>query len=341
MPNKSGVVTSSLEIQVRFFEALKQLLPANTQFAESISQLLDISLDSAYRRIRGETVIGIDETVKLCSHFNYPLSALGMSMPNLVTFYVNQLGDKMDTFEKYLTSMANDVKLLSQSSDGHITYAAEDIPVFYHFTHKHLLYFKMFYWMKAIQNVTDLPRESYHPEMFGDFFETKGRVLFQLYGSTPSTEIWTKETVLSTLNQIKFFWDSGFITEAEHLEMICDDLSAMLDVVKKQANTGHKYLSPNKESNKAYQLYISDLLIATNSIVTRKDGKRYSYLSYNTFNSIKTSNDFFADQTEKWLDNLVSKSTLISVVGEKQRNQFFRGMQQKVAEFKQKMLEDS
>jgi hypothetical protein len=336
MPQKSK--TPYWQFQVRFFEELKLLAPPHAQFADYIAEILKVSLDSAYRRIRGETEIGLNEAFTLCNEFNYPLSGLNAGIPHLVTFYVNHLGEKMDSFDHYILNLSNEVKRIAKSPDGFITYAAEDIPIFYQFSHKNLLYFKMFYWMKAIQSVEDLPGETYHPQMFDRFYENKGKALYQLYAKTPSAEIWTPNTLLSTLNQIKFYWESRYITEEKHLIMILDDLKSMLDIVKKQADTGFKHEALDEEKPIPYQLYLSSLLIATNSTLVTRDGNTLCYLGYNTFNSIKTTNEFFARETTKWFNNLIVKSTPISAQNESKRHQFFYQLYKDIDVFKRQLL---
>jgi hypothetical protein len=47
-----------------------------------------------------------------------------------------------------------------------------------------------------------------------------------------------------------------------------------------------------------------------------------------------TTNDKFVHEAEQWLKNLIKKSILISGVGEKQRNQFFRKLTQRLDKLK-------
>jgi hypothetical protein len=53
---------------------------------------------------------------------------------------------------------------------------------------------------------------------------------------------------------------------------------------------------------------------------------RYSYITFNTLNSLTTNNPEFCEETEHWMKNLERKSTLISGISEKQRYQFFSKM---------------
>lgn len=64
-------------------------------------------------------------------------------------------------------------------------------------------------------------------------------------------------------------------------------------------------------------------MLGTNCIYVKMGDTRYSYISFNTMNSLTTNNPEFCEETEHWIKNLERKSTLISGIAEKQRYQFF------------------
>jgi hypothetical protein len=79
----------------------------------------------------------------------------------------------------------------------------------------------------------------------------------------------------------------------------------------------------DKKPSIAFNLYNSDLVIGTNCIYVTVAETSYSYISFNTMNSLTTSNNQFCEEIEHWTKNLIKKSTLISGIAEKQRFQFF------------------
>src|SRR5215212_4479105 len=72
-----------LKTQLAFVQKLKELAPANASLADEIAELLDVSSDSAYRRLRGETAITLDEAVILANHFKIPFSAFTENLDGL------------------------------------------------------------------------------------------------------------------------------------------------------------------------------------------------------------------------------------------------------------------
>ena len=65
-----------MESQELLFNQIRQNLPPNISLVDEIADLLDISNDSAYRRIRGEKMLSINELQKLSKHFGISLDLL-------------------------------------------------------------------------------------------------------------------------------------------------------------------------------------------------------------------------------------------------------------------------
>ncbi|MGZ8559386.1 MAG: hypothetical protein ACXWWC_13670, partial [Chitinophagaceae bacterium] len=60
------------------------------------------------------------------------------------------------------------------------------------------------------------------------------------------------------------------------------------------------------------------------------DGKRLSMVTYSVFHYLFTKDPRFADKVMGSFDALLSRSTLISKTGEKDRNRFFNTLREKV-----------
>lgn len=55
--------------QTVLMQHLKDSLPANLSFVDELADVLACSNDSAYRRIRGETALSIEDIAAVCKHF--------------------------------------------------------------------------------------------------------------------------------------------------------------------------------------------------------------------------------------------------------------------------------
>ncbi|MBP9187063.1 MAG: hypothetical protein KBG11_08210, partial [Bacteroidia bacterium] len=74
------------EIQQAFLARVKSTLPQHVSFVNELSELLNTSNDSAYRRLRGETLLGIDEIAIICQHFKVPFETQTQNETATVSF---------------------------------------------------------------------------------------------------------------------------------------------------------------------------------------------------------------------------------------------------------------
>ena len=121
---------SAYEMQELFIKHLKNTVPANVSLVDDIADLLKISNDSAYRRLRNETVLSLDETYKICKHYRISADAIFSRQTNAVTCNYIKLTDSAENFEGYLVSLENQLKLISKAENARIIYAAEEVPIF-------------------------------------------------------------------------------------------------------------------------------------------------------------------------------------------------------------------
>ena len=73
-------------IQDLMFEQIKVRLPKGISLGNSVSEILSISPDAAYRRYRGETPVTMSEASKLCNHFDLSFDALAQLGDGKVMF---------------------------------------------------------------------------------------------------------------------------------------------------------------------------------------------------------------------------------------------------------------
>lgn len=318
-------------IQLSFFNYLKEKYDKNINLAEAIGEILSVSKDSAYRRIRGETPLSLDETLILCKSFNIDLSEIIQSAnKDLVMFKYNRLFEKKQGFLEYLNHMTQVVSYVA-AKNGTIYYAAEDIPIFHHFSKPYLASFKLFYWNKTILNQEHMVGDKLMLELMHPDLITASENLLAAYRRTNSHEIWTEESINSTLKQMEYFAESGQFQNKEQAHQVLKEFREMFQEVQQMAESSSK-----NSIDKNFSMYNSEVLIGNNCILIEIDGQKSVFLSHNTFNSLSTQNTTFCDETELWMNNLIKKSTLISDVSEKQRYRFFKKMNEKIAETHEK-----
>lgn len=329
---------ASENTQQNFFSLIKEKLPQHVSLVDELADLLKISNDSAYRRIRCEKMLTLDEIKILSNQYGISLDSLFNSTIQSVTFNYKAIDSSAFTFENYLTSILDDLKSFDGMDNVHLVYVAKDIPMFHNFQFTEMAAFKMYFWLKTVVNLPDYESRLFDVKEIDQNTIELGRQIIELYNKIPSIEVWTDETVNSLINQLEYCWESGLFKEKQDAVLLCEQINALFMHIQKQAEQGLKYGYDKKAIGTPgnFQLYYSEVMISNNSILAHMGNAKVAYLSHNTLNFMITNNVSFCEDTDKWIKNVIRKSTLISGVAEKQRHRFF-----KKAFDKLKVLRDS
>ena len=122
-------MSDTSNIQQLLFEDIREKLDARTSMVEEIADILSISTDSAYRRIRNVTWLSFQEVGQLAYHFNLSIDKYVNPTAQAAAFYFKSLNEGSYNFIEYLKSIRSDLKTLNSSSNANIIYFAADIPL--------------------------------------------------------------------------------------------------------------------------------------------------------------------------------------------------------------------
>lgn len=322
--------------QIAFLNKIEAIIPPTSSLAYELGELLKISYDSAYRRMRGETLLSIDEIILLCNHFNISFDAFSKTEGNAVTFSYKGIENKPDALLQYLQEMHDDLEKIAQIPDASIIYVCQDIPVFHHYHFPKLAEFKFFYWMRSIMNAPELENKKFDPSLIDEKVFPLTQNIYKLYKKVKCTEVWTLSTIQSTLQQIDFYWESGIFNSSEEALAVCNDLEKEINLIQEQVGVESK---SDNSSEKNYTFYFSEIEITNNCVLINLGHRKAVYLSHFSFYTMKTMNEEYAKKTEDWLHSLIKKTTLISGVSEKIRFKFFNQLQREINQLKSKIAE--
>jgi transcriptional regulator with XRE-family HTH domain len=326
-----GKQTDLENIQSVFLKQVRERLPQSISFVDELAELLDISRDSAYRRIRGETVLSLDEVKKLYDRFGISIDVLMSQSSQMVTFHRRVLDHTTYTVDKWLNSLLKNLNTLRRFEDHEIIFSAKDIPVFHYFRMPQLASFKLFFWMKTLIGYPEYESAQFSfTSVSKDLIALAERV-WAKYSSLHTVEIWNEEAVYDTLKQIEFYLECGFFRNKEDALTLCDHLILLLGEIKDEAAAGKKSEGGN------FGMFNNEILIADNTVFARMGSKRSVYVNQNTLNLLLTFQEPFCGQTEHYLQNLMKKSNQISITGERERNRFFKNMNDRIIVFKERV----
>ena len=327
------------DIQKALFEQIRERIPSQASFVHEVAELLGISYDSAYRRIRGEKALDINDLYKLAGAFNISLDALFKLGGNKILFdYFTLEPDKLG-LKEWLGMILADTRRISQAKEKEIIYAAKDPPIFHHFQMPELAAFKMFVWQKTLCQFPEFEDKLFRLDDMDMEVINMGRQLLLLSTKIPTTEIWNEDTFNITLRQMEYYRVSGFFKKEEDLFILCEKLEKWIHHIKKQAECGFKFMygEPAEGIEDTFKMYENEVVLNDNSIFVRRDDVRTVYLTFNTLSLLVTQSPFFCTNIDNYFSKLIRKSNLISVSGAKERNRFFNKLISIVSDFKKRI----
>lgn len=313
-------------IQADFIEKLKQALPPYQNAAQSIADCLEISLNEAYKKIRNKSALTLQQLSKLSDTFKVPIS-YEPENGSKVTFSYSAIGGGnlslagmspdleggQSGMESYLFDLLQNLKSIHGAKNKHLTIATDDIPLFHLFKYPELSAFKLFFWFESIVG---------HTQKFDSTFITESIVqltqeLNRTYLEIPSTEIWAKNSIHRSLEQIRYAFEAGYINDKSLAEELVVQLRYCLTDMNMYAMSSKKTI----DIAHTFNWYNCDVL-GTIAYLAEVNGNMVCFNRFNTFNFLKTDDLNYCEQTRRWIQSLMRKSVSFSGQGEKHRNKY-------------------
>ena len=321
------------ELQQEFFNHLKSTLPTHISLADELCDLLDISADSAYRRLRGEKSLTFAELKAICEKYHVSLDQVLNLQNDTVAFRAPDLTANYKTFADYLTNIMMGVKFFHQFKEKKMMYLCKDAPLWYFYVFPELAAFKTYFFLRSLRNESAVLQKKFSLKEFPfeDCFAI-GQETLKLFNEIPSEELWNNESWNSTINQVAYYREAGLFQSNDDCEQVIDSISRTIDHLEKQATVGQKFMPGDSDLRyrATIQFYVNDLIIGNNTIYGEVDGNKVSWVTYSVLNILFTKDKRFNDHLFANFNTLKSRSTLVSGTGEKERVKFFNSLRARV-----------
>ena len=320
------------DVQTMLFNHVRARLPEHLSLVDEVAELLNISNDSAYRRIRGEKTIALDELRVICNKYHISLDQLLLIKTNTVIFSGNKVDTTSFGFNEYLNDVAHHLELFLSLSNPHLYYYNKDIPIFHFMPFPELRAFKFFFWKRTLMGYPELAKQQFNGEETDETTNAHALKIIGLYNKINSTEIWNEENVHSTIRQIEFCRQSNVFADTGILTKVYEELDELLNHIELQAEAGKKFQYGHQPgyNNANYDIFVNECLIGDNTIFVNSDNRQVTCLNHNGLNFTATQDQSFCGYTYRNLQNIMQKSAHISRVGEKERSIFFNTLHQKI-----------
>ena len=324
-------------LQTAFFARVKAAMPAHFSLAEHVAEDLNISTDSAYRRIRGEKPLTFDELAILSRKYKCPIDSL-IGIENDDFIFTGKLANTHDhVFEKWLADVLAQFTRMQQHGCQTLYYLAKDLPIAHFFTVPELAAFKFFFWQKAVMQYEELKGEKFSYKYLNGRGGELAAAIAHTYTRIATCEVWNAETINSTLRQIRFYRDAGMFQSKDDLHQLLNAMSKLVDHVEAQAEAGIKFTPGGSPSSAGGEhiMYNNELILGNNTVLADYGGRFVTFLNHSVLNYIATADTRFNEYMHAGIINMLRKSERLDRTNEKGRAIFFNHLRSLVAQVKQ------
>jgi hypothetical protein len=321
-----------IKMQDYLFQRIREKLRPAESLADVVAGLLFVSNDSAYRRIRGETPLVLEEAKILCDRYGLSLDQLLQSRPDSISLNYTEVANNQQSFHHYLQGILTNLKKLQAAASNEIIYLTKDVPVFYNFLYRPLFSFRYFFWMKSILQDPDFVNKKFSIDCLPKELEELGKEINRVYNSIPSAEIWNSECINSTISQIEYYREAGYFRSSSEIEKVYGSLRSLIEHMRERAESGSKFMPDETSAMKRnnFQFYHNRVVLGDNTIIAVANGRKVLYLSYDVLNYLTTTDEKFCNNVYDKVQMLMRRATVLSRVSEKQRSIFFNSLLKKI-----------
>jgi len=325
------------ELQQIFFNHLKSVLPPHVSIADELCDLLDISADSAYRRLRGEKPLSLYELKLICEKYQMSVDQVLQLENDSILFQAPDISQKEIPFADYLRGLLSQLKYFNTFKERQMFYLCKDMIYFHFYLYPEFAAFKTFFWLKTILNKQEYSNKKFSLAEFSfpDCFVV-GQEMIKEYNKIPSVELWNFESISSSISQIQYYKDSGMFINPSDLDRVVDSFIKTLDHEQMQIEKGVKFMPGDSElvHRAPIKFYVNEVVLGNNTILLELNTNQLAFITYNVLSYLIAKDTRFTSKAFASFNSLLSRSQLISVTGEKDRNRFFNAMRDKVNSLK-------
>jgi hypothetical protein len=337
----------SLPMPTDFQQYLLQAVRRNaaadsTVLAQEVADLLHASKANAYKKLKGEVALSVEDVLRLAQRFGVSLDQYlqnGQSGADsrAITF---QYGPKLSTPNSpaaYLKQVHDNFLQVSKLPAPSIRYATNEMPLFHLLACPQIMAFKLYVWSRINWGLAEMAQVKFDPAKFIACYpaiEQHRIALLDLYQYTPSKEYWSAQFLDNILNQIHYYHDAGLFQSLDTPGALLAELRAMLAERYEMATCGTKTSLKEKGNDPvpaAFDLHLNQVAYTNNLIlVYAADQPIALYATMDNPHFLSTYDPAMCAEMHHWVEKIENCSVQISKVGEPHRLRLFEALQAKI-----------
>jgi hypothetical protein len=301
-------------------------IPRNIKPVVYLMELLGLSRESIYRRMRKEIPFSIEEITKLSLTLGFSIDEIIEGCKKERMFFDLQIPTNFsDTYIWLFQTYNAYVQILQNVKNSTVLMSLNHLPPLFAGFHDNL--FKFFYYKWLTENMEDISRYFFSELVIPPELAVLRKKLFSSLKDMGSvTIIFSPHIYLSTIKDIQYFYRRKLLTD-EDLALLNKDILDLVDLTEKVAQTGIF------NSNIHIDFYLSQLHIHSDTMYLQYgDVKETHYWIY-TANPMIVRNSEICGMQKKWFQSLKKQSTFITQSNEILQTEFFDMQREYVKKF--------
>lgn len=304
------------ELNKRIVESVLKHIPKNRKPVIYLVNALNLSRESAYRRIRGDIPFTIEELMTLAIDLEFSIDRIYDQEKQNHAFYdYSRMGKSTIDFFLMMLKKYNELheKInYDKKLEAIMAFNTFPPPLFVGFPNL----FKFMYYMWLHQD-----EEIYRNTPYSEVVLPSEAIVFQrkmqgsLIQGTNVTLILDINIFQNLIKEIQYFYCRKLLTDEEMLLLKKETLH-LINQYENMAQTGNY-------GNTKVQLYLSSLCVNSNTAYYNNDNNVEPLFWIFTINPVVIRNAGIASMQLKWLNSLKRQSALITQSNEIMQSEFF------------------
>lgn len=326
-------------LQEKLLEHIQGKFSRKQDMITYLSDLLCVSTDGIYRRLRGDTLLSPQEISLLATNFKLSLDKILFDQSDGVVFSYNMLSSPVSSFLDYIGQIYKNLLEVSKIPGAQVYYASQELPIFQYFSFPRLLYFKLYVYGLTSWGFDFLKNKKFNYRMVDPQVSALASECVRLYNALPTKDVWSLNIVDNTLNQLEYLATVDRFEQPEDALLVCDEIIQTLESAKNMAVNGYKPLRKTRSSSQSgrFELYYNEMISTNNTIMVLSPMGKMLFTTINNPNFLKSGDQVFCNMIEQWFDATISHSTSISVHSAKNRDWYFNRLIKKVGAARQRI----
>jgi len=317
------------DLQHKLFETVRQRARSQKHWIDEVAEVLSKSKHAIYKKIQGETLLSLEEAIKLATHYELHLDPL--IRPDTVLSFEFPFQNACTSYQEYLRQIQAQIEMAQRLPDLHIWHTGIELPFIHDHAFPDLVAFKYFIYRKTVWADASYPGEQFDlaASMKDQRFHTLLMDILRKYYQFPSTEIWNSMMLDITLSQVIFSLHSRMFVYPEDALILCSRLKEFLEHMESMAEYGIKYV-PGETKGAGFVLYLNEIAHSINVVLLKSSSGDMLYLGFANPQFMYTHTGPATKNIDRWLQILRSNATPLVRESRKERLAFFASLHKKV-----------